>query len=95
MVFAFAGDSTTTSAPPDPFVEPRALRAGTAAFAGAASFAGAAAFAPFAAFAAFAAAAPFAPVAAFVESFWDGKLAALKREVEGSHERDVSDEHRH
>ena len=25
----------------------------------------------------------FAPVAAFVESFWDGKLAALKREVEG------------
>ena len=25
----------------------------------------------------------FAPVAAFVASFWDGKLAALKREVEG------------
>lgn len=25
----------------------------------------------------------FAPVAAFVESFWGGKLAALKREVEG------------
>lgn len=25
----------------------------------------------------------FAPVAAFVESFWGGRLAALKREVEG------------
>lgn len=25
----------------------------------------------------------FAPVAAFVESFWGGKLAALKREIEG------------
>lgn len=25
----------------------------------------------------------FAPVTAFVESFWGGKLAALKREVEG------------
>jgi DNA-binding transcriptional ArsR family regulator len=25
----------------------------------------------------------FAPVAAFVESFWGGKLAELKREVEG------------
>lgn len=25
----------------------------------------------------------FAPVAAFVESFWNSKLAALKREIEG------------
>jgi DNA-binding transcriptional ArsR family regulator len=25
----------------------------------------------------------FAPVAAFVESFWGGKLAAMKREIEG------------